>query len=170
MHGKLNCLYQSCNVVCIFKIFPFCILECHNSHSYESCMPYYDILYAPSCSITFHIANSLFFHFLGSFTWLSFYMAAPLSLCCNFVPDTYKFSVSRLSEFIVRGKNQMPPSEIDFWEIASPLLKLQLRQWIGAALVFWGWIHQRRCHAILVCITILTVINLFLEMFMQSNC
>lgn len=59
----------------------------------------------------------------------------------------------------------MPPSEVDFWEITSPLLKLRLRQWIGAALVLWGWIHQHRCHAILVCIAILAVLNLCLAVY-----
>lgn len=77
-------------------------------------------------------------------------MAAPLSLCCNCIPEVYEFAVNGVAEFIVRGKSQMPAVEFDWWEFVNPLVKLGWRQWIGAAIFFWGWVHQQRCHAILV--------------------
>ncbi|PKI54772.1 hypothetical protein CRG98_024874 [Punica granatum] len=97
----------------------------------------------------FYYSPSARMHIFGYLAGLCFYTAAPLSLCCNFAVDVYKFSASQVSEFIIRGKNQMPPFEVGFWEITSPFLKLRWRQWIGAAILLWGWIHQHRCHAIL---------------------
>ncbi|KAM3695455.1 hypothetical protein ACJW30_07G131000 [Castanea mollissima] len=88
-------------------------------------------------------------HSFGYLTGLYFYMAAPLSLCCNFAPELYEFVTNRVAEFIVKGKSQMPAIEFDWWEFMNPLMKLGWRQWIGATIFFWGWIHQRRCHAIL---------------------
>ena len=58
-----------------------------------------------------------------------------------------------VAEFIVKGKNRMPALEIDWWEFVIPLVKLGWLPWIGAAIFFWGWIHQLRCHAILVGLT-----------------
>ncbi|XP_042983881.1 polyprenol reductase 2-like isoform X3 [Carya illinoinensis] len=52
------------------------------------------------------------------------------------------------------GKNQMPAIEIHLWEFVNPLMKLGWCQWIGAAIFCWGWIHQQRCHSILVSFTI----------------
>lgn len=83
----------------------------------------------------------------------SFYTAAPLSLSCNCAPEAYSFVANRVSEFIVNGKNHMPPLEFHWLEYLSPLLKLGWLQWIGAVIFFFGWLHQRRCHAILVSIT-----------------
>lgn len=77
-------------------------------------------------------------------------MAAPLSLCCPFAPEVLKFAANWLVEFIVKGKDRMPVSEIDIWALVIPLMRLRWYTWIGAAIYFWGWIHQRRCHAILV--------------------
>lgn len=55
----------------------------------------------------------------------------------------------------------MPETELEFWEFVNPLLKLGWMQWIGAAVFLWGWIHQYRCHAILVCIILLDWLIIF---------
>lgn len=54
------------------------------------------------------------------------------------------------AEFIVKGKDRMQIDEFDLWGYVNPLLLLKWYAWIGAAVFFWGWIHQERCHAILV--------------------
>ncbi|GMY05614.1 polyprenol reductase 2 [Fagus crenata] len=97
----------------------------------------------------FNYSPSARMHIFGYLTGLYFYTAAPLSLCSNCAPEVYEFVVNRVAEFIVKGKNRMPAMELDWWEFVNPLIKLGWRQWIGAAIFFWGWIHQRRCHAIL---------------------
>lgn len=53
-------------------------------------------------------------------------------------------------EFFVKGKDRMQVGEFDLWGHVSPLMQLKWYAWIGAAFFFWGWIHQRCCHAILV--------------------
>ncbi|OMO74423.1 hypothetical protein CCACVL1_16748 [Corchorus capsularis] len=101
---------------------------------------------------TFYVFNyspSARMHIFGYLTGFFFYIAAPLSLCCTYAPEVFKFTLNLVSEFIVRGKNQMPAIEIDWLEAINPLLKLGWGQWIGCAIFLWGWIHQRRCHAIL---------------------
>ncbi|KAK4747766.1 hypothetical protein SAY87_014352 [Trapa incisa] len=97
----------------------------------------------------FNYSPSARMHIFGYLVGILYYLAAPLSLCSNFALSIYKFSASQVSELLVRGILQMPASEINFWGITNPLLKLQLHQWIGGALLLWGWIHQLRCHAIL---------------------
>ncbi|KAB1224559.1 Polyprenol reductase 2 [Morella rubra] len=97
----------------------------------------------------FNYSPSARMHILGYLTGLFFYTAAPLSLCCNWVPEVYEYTANRVAEFIVRGKNQMPAIDFDWWGFVSPIMKLGWCQWIGAAIFSWGWIHQRRCHAIL---------------------
>lgn len=85
---------------------------------------------------------------------VSFYTAAPLSLCCNHIPEVYNYSVNGVAEFIVKGKKYtMQDLDFNWLEFTSSLLKLGWLQWIGAAIFFWGWIHQRRCHDILVCVS-----------------
>ena len=84
------------------------------------------------------------------FSETSFYTAAPLSLCCICAPEVFKFAANQLKEFIVKGKNQMPVIEFDWWGYMSSLMKLGWPSWLGAAIFIWGWIHQHRCHAILV--------------------
>lgn len=54
------------------------------------------------------------------------------------------------AEFIVKGKDRMQVDEFDLWGYVNPLLQLKWYVWIGAAVFCWGWIHQERCHAILV--------------------
>ena len=84
------------------------------------------------------------------FSLISFYTAAPLSLCSSCIPEVYHFAASGLAQFIVQGKRPMPDVEISPLDAVIPLSYLGWRQWIGAALFFWGWIHQQRCHQILV--------------------
>ncbi|GLT86136.1 hypothetical protein SLE2022_042980 [Rubroshorea leprosula] len=100
---------------------------------------FYVFKYSPSARL----------HILGYLTGIFYYMAAPLSLCCNCLPEVFRFTVNQMTEFIVEGKSQMPASGVDWWEAVNPLMKLGLLHWIGAAIFFWGWIHQRRCHVIL---------------------
>ena len=51
----------------------------------------------------------------------------------------------------------MAPLEFQWSEYLSPLLKLGWCQWVGAAIFFWGWLHQRHCHAILVSYSAITL-------------
>lgn len=103
----------------------------------------YESLYVFNYSSTAHM------HIIGYLTGLFFYTAAPLSLCCNCAPEVFTFVANRVAEFIVEGKNHMSPLEFQWLEFVIPLLKLGWFQWIGAAIFFCGWLHQRRCHAIL---------------------
>ncbi|KAF7143953.1 hypothetical protein RHSIM_Rhsim05G0067900 [Rhododendron simsii] len=101
---------------------------------------------------TFKYSPSARMHIFGYLAGLFFYAAAPLSLCCAFAPEVFQFAMNCVAEFIVKGKNQMfqiPNSEFDWWEFVGPLMKLRWNSWLGMAIFFWGWIHQRRCHAIL---------------------
>ncbi|XAR72760.1 Polyprenol reductase [Bertholletia excelsa] len=97
----------------------------------------------------FKYSASARMHIFGYLTGLFFYAAAPLSLCCNFAPEAIKFAANYVAEFIVKGKNQMPALEVDWWGLLSPLVTLRWYSWIGMALFFWGWIHQCHCHLIL---------------------
>lgn len=87
---------------------------------------------------------------LYCFADTSFYIAAPLSLCSCCAPEVFKFAANQLKEFIVKGKNQMPAIEFDWWGYINSLMKLGWSSWLGAAIFSWGWIHQHHCHAILV--------------------
>ncbi|KAF8012565.1 hypothetical protein BT93_I0663 [Corymbia citriodora subsp. variegata] len=98
----------------------------------------------------FNYSPSARMHIFAYLTGLFFYTAAPLSLCSIFAMEVYEFSANLLSEFIVRGKDQMASSEFDLWEFVNPLMKLGWRHWIGAIIFFWGSIHQHQCHRILV--------------------
>lgn len=84
----------------------------------------------------------------------SFYVAAPLSLSSACVADAFIFSANEVTRFIFKGKGSMRATEFDWWDFVNPLMKLGWCQWFGAAIFFFGWIHQLRCHAILVSITI----------------
>ncbi|XP_050899817.1 polyprenol reductase 2 isoform X2 [Lathyrus oleraceus] len=97
----------------------------------------------------FNYSPSARMHIVGYFTGLFFYIAAPLSLCGDCALEVFYFSTNLVTEFIVRGKNQMPVPEIDFWLVLNPLARLGWKHWIGAAVFSWGWIHQYRCHKIL---------------------
>ncbi|KAI4375630.1 hypothetical protein MLD38_013478 [Melastoma candidum] len=97
----------------------------------------------------FNYSPSARMHIMGYLTGIFFYTAAPLSLCCNILPDVLTYWKDLTSEFIVRGKAQMPPADYNIWEFVVPLTKLGWRQWIGTVIFLWGWIHQHRCHKIL---------------------
>ncbi|XP_059654056.1 polyprenol reductase 2-like [Cornus florida] len=97
----------------------------------------------------FQYSPSARMHIFGYLTGLFFYTAAPLSLCCTFAPEGFKFVADEVAEYIVKGKNQMQVTEFDSWEFVNLLLKLSWYSWIGAAIFSWGWFHQRECHAIL---------------------
>ncbi|XP_027353881.1 polyprenol reductase 2 [Abrus precatorius] len=101
---------------------------------------------------TIHVFNyspSARMHVLGYLTGLFFYIAAPLSLCGDCAVEVFEFLSNLVTEFIVRGKNQMPIPELEFWQVINPLIKLGWKHWIGAAVFLWGWIHQYQCHKIL---------------------
>uniref|UniRef100_A0A6N2MDG2 Uncharacterized protein n=1 Tax=Salix viminalis TaxID=40686 RepID=A0A6N2MDG2_SALVM len=93
-------------------------------------------------------------HIFGYLTGLFFYTAMPLTLCCTCAPNVFKFGTSEVMEFIVKGRSSIQAIEFDWWDIVNPFLNLGWFQWIGAAIFLWGWIHQYRCHAILVSITV----------------
>ncbi|KNA10694.1 hypothetical protein SOVF_141950 [Spinacia oleracea] len=97
----------------------------------------------------FNYSSTAQLHICGYLTGFFFYTAAPLSLCCNCAPEVFTFVANTVAEFIVKGKNRMPPLEFQWLEFLTPLLKLRWFQWIGAVIFFCGWLHQRRCHAIL---------------------
>ncbi|XP_055815625.1 polyprenol reductase 2-like isoform X4 [Solanum dulcamara] len=97
----------------------------------------------------FKYSPSARMHISGYLTGLFFYTAVPISLCCNHATEVYKFGLSLIQEFIVKGKDRMLATEVDWWKFFNPLMQLRWYSWIGAAIVCWGWIHQCRCHAIL---------------------
>ncbi|KAI3915246.1 hypothetical protein MKX01_035505 [Papaver californicum] len=65
----------------------------------------------------------------------------------------FNFAIHQVAEFIVKGRPDKIPirpiSENDWLVYTHPFTVLEWSQWIGAAIFIWGWIHQRRCHAIL---------------------
>ncbi|KAG6761603.1 hypothetical protein POTOM_034831 [Populus tomentosa] len=98
----------------------------------------------------FKYSASARMHIFGYLTGLFFYTAAPLTLCCTCAPEVLKFGINEVSEFILKGTSSMQNIEFYWWDFVNPLLKLGWCQWIGAVIFLWGWIHQHRCHAILV--------------------
>ncbi|WZY84557.1 hypothetical protein YC2023_030941 [Brassica napus] len=74
---------------------------------------------------------------------------SPLSLCINIAPEVVTFAGNQVAEFIAKGKSHTSAPEFDLFSSLSPLMKLGWCQMIGAVIFLWGWIHQRRCHAIL---------------------
>ncbi|KAF6169478.1 hypothetical protein GIB67_004759 [Kingdonia uniflora] len=97
----------------------------------------------------FNYSPSARMHIFGYLTGLFFYIAAPLSLCSNYVAGVLMFVTQLVAKFIVNGKDNMPFIEFDWLGYVKPLAKLGWSEWIGASIFIWGWIHQRRCHAIL---------------------
>ncbi|CAN0890455.1 Polyprenol reductase 2 [Linum grandiflorum] len=89
----------------------------------------------------FKYSPSARMHIFGYVTGLFFYTAAPLSLCCRYASEAFKYGADSISE----GKG----FQLDWWAFLNPLLKLGWLPWIAAAVFLWGWIHQLRCHAIL---------------------
>ncbi|XP_058080017.1 polyprenol reductase 2-like isoform X2 [Magnolia sinica] len=80
---------------------------------------------------------------------VSFYTAAPLSLCSFCAPELLRYAAYLFVEFIVKGRDRVAAFEFDWWGYVKPLTKLGFCQWVGVAIFVWGWIHQYRCHAIL---------------------
>lgn len=97
----------------------------------------------------FNYSPSARMHILGYLTGMFFYIAAPLSLCGDCAIEAFGLLENLLTEFIVKGKNQMQGTELEFFQVLSPLIKLGWKHWIGLAVFSWGWIHQYRCHRIL---------------------
>ncbi|XP_028755648.1 polyprenol reductase 2 isoform X4 [Neltuma alba] len=79
----------------------------------------------------------------------SFYIAAPLSLCCDCALEVRDFTAKLVIAFIVKDKVHMPETELDYSLILNHLFKLGWLPWFGATIFLWGWIHQYRCHTIL---------------------
>ncbi|KAK7312287.1 hypothetical protein VNO77_36047 [Canavalia gladiata] len=101
---------------------------------------------------TVHVFNyspSARMHIIGYLTGLFYYIAAPLSLCGDCAVEVFDFLSNLATEFIIKGKNQMPMPEVEFWQVINPLINLGWKHWIGAAIFLWGWIHQYQCHKIL---------------------
>lgn len=97
----------------------------------------------------FKYSPSARMHIAGYLTGIFFYTAAPLSLCSTYSMEVFKNLLNLIAEFVVKGKDGMQVTEFDLWGHVIPLLQLKWYAWVGAALFFWGWIHQHRCHAIL---------------------
>ena len=95
-------------------------------------------------------ADPLDFFLISCLSDTSFYTAAPLSLCCNYVSEVFLFASNLIQELIVKGKDRMQFGEYSWWGFVGPLLKLKWHAWLGAAIFLWGSVHQHRCHAILV--------------------
>nr|KJB11164.1 hypothetical protein B456_001G243600 [Gossypium raimondii] len=91
----------------------------------------------------FHYRPLARMHIFGYFIGMSYYIVAPLSLCCTCAPEVFEFTLDLVSE----GRKQWQPLEV----IGGNRFPLWLRwkQWVGSAIFLWGWIHQLRCHAIL---------------------
>ncbi|CAI9104651.1 OLC1v1003369C2 [Oldenlandia corymbosa var. corymbosa] len=97
----------------------------------------------------FKYSPSARMHIFGYITGLYFYAAAPLSLCCTYMDEVFHYALNLIQEFIVKGKDHMQVTETNWWGFVNPLLKLKWHAWFGAIIFLLGWIHQRRCHAIL---------------------
>ncbi|KAJ0265339.1 hypothetical protein HA466_0016450 [Hirschfeldia incana] len=91
----------------------------------------------------FKYSPSARMNILGYLAGCFFYTAAPLSLCVNIAPE--------VAVFIAQGKSHTSSdTEFNLLSSLSPLMmNLGWCQLIGAAIFLWGWLHQRRCHAIL---------------------
>ncbi|XP_023729414.1 polyprenol reductase 2 [Lactuca sativa] len=89
----------------------------------------------------FNYSPSARMHILGYLLGLLYYVLAPLSLCCNFAPQVFDFVSGRV------GMSR--PGFDNIWMFLTLFLRLPCYAWIGAAIFFWGWVHQLRCHQIL---------------------
>ncbi|CAA7023147.1 unnamed protein product [Microthlaspi erraticum] len=97
----------------------------------------------------FKYSPSARMNILGYLVGICFYTGAPFSLCVNIAPEVARFAGNQVAEFIANGKGHSSSPEVDLVLSISPLMKLGLCQLIGGAVFLWGWLHQRRCHAIL---------------------
>ncbi|KAF3685692.1 putative protein BASIC PENTACYSTEINE4-like [Capsicum annuum] len=87
---------------------------------------------------------------ISYFRLLTLKFASFSVLYADVLPEVYKFGLSLIQEFIVKGKDRMLVAEVDWWRFLNPLMQLRWYSWMGAAIFCWGWIHQCHCHAILV--------------------
>lgn len=96
------------------------------------------------------------------FLFYSFYIAAPLSLCTCCAVEVLNFTADQVAEINVEGRDLLLIIGSDWWGFMKPITKLGLSVWIGAAIFIWGSVHQCRCHAILVCLTLVSICCLYL--------
>ncbi|XP_050228356.1 polyprenol reductase 2-like [Mercurialis annua] len=96
----------------------------------------------------FNYSPSARMHIFAYLTGLFFYTAAPLSLCHFYFFEALHAAEYRGIEMNVKNEDV---SSVDFnwWYYIEPIVKLGWCQLAGAAIFAWGWVHQRRCHAIL---------------------
>ncbi|KAI8023269.1 Polyprenol reductase 2 [Camellia lanceoleosa] len=69
------------------------------------CESIYVFKYSPQLGCTFWLPYwpiRLYFHF-----------------CCTVAPEVFKFTVNQVAEFVVKGKNQIPATEFDWWQFCS---------------------------------------------------
>ncbi|KAI3942735.1 hypothetical protein MKW92_045592 [Papaver armeniacum] len=128
--------YRVCRSVFLLILMEIQVLRC----LYET-MYVFD--YSPSARM----------HIVGYFTGMFYYTASSISLCSICAPEVFNFAIHQVVDFIVKGRDKMlirHISEIDWSVYVQPFIQLEWVQWIGAAIFIWGWIHQRRCHAVLV--------------------
>ena len=80
------------------------------------------------------IANVCFMH--------RYYILAPLSL------------FPRAEEFLVKTSRGLKSCRREEFHISmeawKPFLEIGWLYWLGGTMFIWGWIHQSRCHMILV--------------------
>ncbi|CAI9275661.1 unnamed protein product [Lactuca saligna] len=89
----------------------------------------------------FKYSPSARMHISGYLLSLLYYALAPLSLCCNFVPQVFDS---------VNGRVGMSrPGSDKIWMFVTPFSRLPWYAWIGAVIFLWGWVHQLCCHRIL---------------------
>ncbi|XP_024528091.1 polyprenol reductase 2 isoform X1 [Selaginella moellendorffii] len=88
-------------------------------------------------------------HLLGYLVGLFFYVAAPLSLCCQEIGEIMINTLGTVSQGRLRSSCAWNP-DTRWWECFhySPW-RLNWYQWLGALLFLWGWYHQYKCHQIL---------------------
>ncbi|TYI88839.1 hypothetical protein E1A91_D03G010800v1 [Gossypium mustelinum] len=101
----------------------------------------------------FNYSPSARMHIVGYLTGIYFYTAAPLSLCTFCVLEAFNFAADQVAEFKVEGQEMVSITDFDLWGYMKPLTRLGWCQWTGAVIFAWGWFHQLRCHAILVCVS-----------------
>lgn len=97
----------------------------------------------------FHYSSSARVHIIGYLTGFFFYIAAPLSLCCDVAPDAFTHAANRIFESITKEKHQALEIEFNWQEYLLPLVRSGWTQWVGAMIFLWGSIHQYKCHSIL---------------------
>jgi len=98
----------------------------------------------------FNYSSSARMHVLGYLCGFFFYVAAPLSLCSLCAPEVYSYIITQAVYSVLRQRARIADIELKFIVCGNSLLKLGWWQWTGALVFMWGWIHQLRCHKILV--------------------